>query len=735
MTNKFDIDGMACAACSAAVEKAVSNLDGVNNVEVFLMTKSMRVEYDETKITPSEIENTVNNIGYKASLKEEKTETQKKNITDSFLQENTKYKSDLIFSIPISIIIMVIAMFIKPTGANAVVLSLIQMFLAAMVMVKTSHFFKTGFKGLFKLNPNMNSLIALGSMSSFLYGIYIIVKMIYGLENAEELSSLYHKLYFDGAAMILALVSLGKYFESKSKARTSTAVTKLLSLAPDNATLYSDDGSQRTIPVKDLMISDKVIVKAGEKIAIDGVVISGNGYVDKSSMTGESKEEFVEENSTVIGGTILTDGSIVFRVTASSKDTLLSKIVNLVEEANETKAPIQALADKVSKIFVPSVIFIAILTFIIHMLVNKDFFVAFEHAISVLVISCPCALGLATPVAIMVATGRGAKSGILYKNAEALQKTASVEYVIFDKTGTLTKAKPVVKNFDIKNIEEKLFWSYLKSIESNSSQVLSEAIVKKAETENADSLKVENFQNYSGRGLGAIIDGKEILIGNKRLMQDNNVDVSAYELQYKELLDKGETFVFVAVDNKNIGYLSLSDEIKSDAKETIEELHKMQIKTIMLTGDNEGSAKAVCDLLGIDEFKANMLPADKDSFIKEIEEKGHSVMVGDGINDAVALTRAYVGMAIGAGKDIAIEAADVVLVEDSLKGITKAINLSKRTIKNIKENLFWAFFYNAICIPIAAGLIPGIHLTPMIAAAAMSFSSIFVVGNALRLRK
>lgn len=736
MTNRFNVDKMACAACSAAVEKAVSSLDGVKKAEVFLMTKSMIVDYDETKVSTREIEDAVNKIGYSASVISNDAEIQKKNkLTDSFLSEQKQYKNDLIFSIPISIIIMVIAMMIKRTGADLIALGLIQMFLALSVMIKTSHFFESGFKGLFKLNPNMNSLVCVGSLSSFVYGVYIIFRMIYSLEAQTDITPLYHKLYFDSAAMILALVSLGKYFESKSKARTSGAVTKLLELAPEKATLIDEENNQREILVKDLILSDKLIVKQGEKIPADGIVVSGSGYVDKSAMTGESKEEFIQVGSTVIGSTVLTDGSVVIQVTALAKDSMLSKIVELVEQANETKAPIQEIADKVSRVFVPVVMIISVFTFLVQILITKDFFTAFEHAISVLVISCPCALGLATPVAIMVATGNGARKGILYKNAEALQKASKIQYAVFDKTGTLTNAKPTVNSFDIRDFDEIKFWSYLKTLENHSSQVLAKAIVKKADENNAEILDFSDFQNFGGRGIGGVIEENKVLIGNLRLMEENNVNIDFYKSDFEKEKNSGSTFVFFAVNSEIKGYLTLSDEIKSEAKPVIKKLKSLDIKTIMLTGDNEGSAKSVSDLLGIDEYRANMLPQDKDDFIKELEEKGQSVMIGDGINDAVALSRAYVGMAIGSGKDIAVESADIVLTDDNLTRVYEAVKLSKRTIKNIKQNLFWAFFYNAICIPIAAGAVPGIHLTPMIAAAAMSFSSLFVVGNALRIRK
>ena len=738
MTEKFNVTGMTCSACSAHVEKSVKKLNGVKSVNVNLLQNNMHVDFDETAVSVDDIINAVVSGGYGASVAGKEQEKKDNKIDNEI--SNMKFR--LIVSLVCLVPLMYISMghmwgwpFLNVFhGAeNGITFALTQMLLTLPIMYVNRKYYITGFKTLFHGAPNMDSLIAIGSGAAFVYGIIAIYCIGYGLGHGDKefAHSYMMNLYFESAAMILALITLGKFLESRAKGKTSQAIEKLIDLSPKTAVVIRD-GKEVTVGVDDVQIGEIVAVKAGQSVPLDGVIVEGNGAIDESAITGESIAVEKNVGDKVIGATINKSGYFKFKVEKVGEDTALSQIIHLVEEASASKAPIAKLADKVSGIFVPVVISIAVITIIVWLLLGKGVSFALSMGISVLVISCPCALGLATPTAIMVGTGKGAQYGILTKSAESLETAHQVDTVVLDKTGTITEGKPSVTDIAPVGISDKELLQIAASIEYLSEHPLAKAIVEKAD--GLEFSDVADFEQIVGQGVKGNVDGKKVLAGNYKMMRENNIEVSEDEI----FANDGKTSLYFAVDNKFVGIIAVADTIKETSRQAIEDMRNMGLDVIMLTGDNAVTANAIKNKLPLSSAVAEVLPSDKEEEVRKLQQSGHKVaMVGDGINDAPALTRADVGIAIGAGTDIAIESADIVLMKSNLQDVVTSIELSHSVIKNIKENLFWAFFYNALGIPIAAGVlygIAGLKLNPMIAALAMSFSSVFVVSNALRLR-
>ena len=738
MTEKFNVTGMTCSACSAHVEKSVKKLNGVKSVNVNLLQNNMHVDFDETDVSVDDIINAVVSGGYGASVAGKEQEKKDNKIDNEI--SNMKFR--LIVSLVCLVPLMYISMghmwgwpFLNVFhGAeNGITFALTQMLLMLPIMYVNRKYYITGFKTLFHGAPNMDSLIAIGSGAAFTYGIIAIYCIGYGLGHGDKefAHSYMMNLYFESAAMILALITLGKFLESRAKGKTSQAIEKLIDLSPKTAVVIRD-GKEVTVGVDDVQIGEIVAVKAGQSVPLDGVIVEGNGAIDESAITGESIAVEKNVGDKVIGATINKSGYFKFKVEKIGEDTALSQIIHLVEEASASKAPIAKLADKVSGIFVPVVISIAVITIIVWLLLGKGVSFALSMGISVLVISCPCALGLATPTAIMVGTGKGAQYGILTKSAESLETAHQVDTVVLDKTGTITEGKPSVTDIAPVGISDKELLQIAASIEYLSEHPLAKAIVEKAD--GLEFSDVADFEQIVGQGVKGNVDGKKVLAGNYKMMRENNIEVSEDEI----FANDGKTSLYFAVDNKFVGIIAVADTIKETSRQAIEDMRNMGLDVIMLTGDNAVTANAIKNKLPLSSAVAEVLPSDKEEVVRKLQQSGHKVaMVGDGINDAPALTRADVGIAIGAGTDIAIESADIVLMKSDLQDVVTSIELSHSVIKNIKENLFWAFFYNALGIPIAAGVlygIAGLKLNPMIAALAMSFSSVFVVSNALRLR-
>lgn len=738
MTEKFNVTGMTCSACSAHVEKSVKKLNGVKSVNVNLLQNNMHVDFDETAVSVDDIINAVASGGYGASVAGKKQEKKDNKIDNEI--------SNMKFRVIVSLVCLVPLMYISMGhmwgwpflsvfhGAeNGITFALTQMLLTLPIMYVNRKYYITGFKTLFHGAPNMDSLIAIGSGAAFTYGIIAIYCIGYGLGHGDKefAHSYMMNLYFESAAMILALITLGKFLESRAKGKTSQAIEKLIDLSPKTAVVIRD-GKEVTVSVDDVQIGEIVVVKAGQSVPLDGVIVEGNGAIDESAITGESIAVEKNVGDKVIGATINKSGYFKFKVEKVGEDTALSQIIHLVEEASASKAPIAKLADKVSGIFVPAVISIAVITIIVWLLLGKGVSFALSMGISVLVISCPCALGLATPTAIMVGTGKGAQYGILTKSAESLETAHQVDTVVLDKTGTITEGKPSVTDIAPVGISDKELLQIAASIEYLSEHPLAKAIVEKAD--GLEFSDVADFEQIVGQGVKGNVDGKKVLAGNYKMMRENNIEVSEDEI----FANDGKTSLYFAVDNKFVGIIAVADTIKETSRQAIEDMRNMGLDVIMLTGDNAVTANAIKNKLPLSSAVAEVLPSDKEEEVRKLQQSGHKVaMVGDGINDAPALTRADVGIAIGAGTDIAIESADIVLMKSDLQDVVTSIELSHSVIKNIKENLFWAFFYNALGIPIAAGVlygIAGLKLNPMIAALAMSFSSVFVVSNALRLR-
>ena len=738
MTEKFNVTGMTCSACSAHVEKSVKKLDGVKSVNVNLLQNNMHVDFDETAVSVDDIINAVVSGGYGASVAGKKQEKTDNKIDNEI--SNMKFR--LIVSLVCLVPLMYISMghmwgwpflSVFHGAENGITFALTQMLLTLPIMYVNRKYYITGFKTLFHGAPNMDSLIAIGSGAAFVYGIIAIYCIGYGLGHGDRefAHSYMMNLYFESAAMILALITLGKFLESRAKGKTSQAIEKLIDLSPKTAVVIRD-GKEVTVGVDDVQIGEIVVVKAGQSVPLDGVIVEGNGAIDESAITGESIAVEKNVGDKVIGATINKSGYFKFKVEKVGEDTALAQIIHLVEEASASKAPIAKLADKVSGIFVPVVISIAVITIIVWLLLSKGVSFALSMGISVLVISCPCALGLATPTAIMVGTGKGAQYGILTKSAESLETAHQVDTVVLDKTGTITEGKPSVTDIAPVGISDKELLQIAASIEYLSEHPLAKAIVEKAD--GLEFSDVADFEQIVGQGVKGNVDGKKVLAGNYKMMRENNIEVSEDEI----FATDGKTSLYFAVDNKFVGIIAVADTIKETSRQAIEDMRNMGLDVIMLTGDNAVTANAIKNKLPLSSAVAEVLPSDKEEVVRKLQQSGHKVaMVGDGINDAPALTRADVGIAIGAGTDIAIESADIVLMKSDLQDVVTSIELSHSVIKNIKENLFWAFFYNALGIPIAAGVlygIAGLKLNPMIAALAMSFSSVFVVSNALRLR-
>ena len=758
----YDITGMSCAACSARIEKGISGMEGMQQCSVNLLKNSMTVSYDEAELDSGKIIHQVEDIGYGASLHQtqgSKTTGRGKNgATDAAAAAAKQMKQRLIVSLVFTIPLFYISMghmagWPLPSwllGArNHMIFAFTQFLLVLPVLIAGGHYFKNGLKNLWHRSPNMDSLIALGSGAAFVYGIYAIYKIAWGfsIEDMDMVETFGMNLYFESSAMILTLITLGKFMEARAKSKTSEAITKLMDLAPKTAKVLRN-GQEEEISVDDVQNGDILVVRDGDTVPVDGKITEGFASVDESAITGESLPVDKQAGDPVTGGTINRTGYFQMEATAVGEHTTLSKIIQLVDDATSSKAPIAKLADRVSSVFVPVVITIALLAAILWLLAGQSFEFALSVAISVLVISCPCALGLATPTAIMVGTGRGAAKGILIKSAEALEITHSIDTVVLDKTGTVTQGKPVVTDVialeaDGKTAGEntQAYTELLQlafSLEKMSSHPLAEAIVKKAEACSAAFQEVSDYEMIPGQGIAGTIDKARCLAGNRKLMETNRIDISVAAGLQEKLADEGKTPLYFAQGGKFLGVIAAADVVKPTSREAIARLQEMGMDVIMLTGDNARTAEAIKKQVGIKTVIADVLPQDKEEKVRQLQEQGHKVaMVGDGINDAPALARADVGIAIGAGTDVAIESADIVLMKSDLMDAASAVSLSRAVMRNIKQNLFWAFFYNAIGIPVAAGVLyPAFHilLNPMIGAAAMSFSSVSVVSNALRLR-
>lgn len=775
--NKFNIQGMTCSSCQAHVQKAVENLNGIKNVNVNLLSNSMVVEYDEKTLNDKKIIEAVKNEGYGATLA---INSQKDKIQND--NENTlnSMKKRLIISICFWIPLMYVAMYhmfydlfgipvpklindLFHGPENAITFGFTQILLLIPIIYVNRNYFIIGFKRLFKLSPNMDSLIAIGSFSAIIYGIYAIYMIGFGLghNNLELVSRFSNDLYFESAGTILTLITVGKYLETKSKGKTSEAINKLINLAPKTAIVLKNE-KEIEVEVKDIKKEDIIIIKPGYSIPVDGIIIEGESSIDESTITGESipTQKFI--NDKVISGTINKNGYFKMKATEVGDDTTLAQIIKLVEEAANSKAPISRLADKVSGVFVPIVITIALLATIFWLINGQSFEFALSIGIAVLVISCPCALGLATPVAIMVGTGKGAELGILIKSAESLELLHKVDTVVLDKTGTITQGKPkvidIITNQDLinevmsqknkvkvvlnKNNDLTSKNNLLKiagSLEKNSEHPLAEAIIEKTRENNLNLYEVKDFEAISGRGVRGKIDNIEYFGGNLAFMQENNVKLEDVLLKAEELSKQGKTLLYFAKENRLLGIIAVADTIKPTSKIAISELKKKNLEVIMITGDNKNVAESIGKNLEIDKVISEVMPQDKEREVTKLQASGKRVaFVGDGINDSPALVRSDVGIAISSGTDIAVESADIVLINDDLLSVVSAISLSKKVINNIKMSLFWAFFYNIIGIPVAAGLFYlsfNLKLNPMIGAAAMSLSSVCVVLNALRLKK
>lgn len=751
MKEKYDVTGMTCSACSSRVEKCVENLDGVKEVSVNLLTNSMQVEYDEQNLSSQKIIEEVKKAGYGASLSgvenqaSAKTDQPKENpIEIQMHQMKMRTIWSFVFLIPLMYVSMGHMIGLPLPGflagtENAVGFALTQFLLCIPVIVINRAYYTKGFSTLLHRAPNMDTLIALGSAASLIYGIFAIYRMGYGLgvQNMALVHQYLHDLYFESAVMILALINVGKYLEARSKGKTSEAITKLMDLAPKTA-VVERQGKTIEIPIEQVVKGDLVVVKPGESVPVDGMILEGVTSIDESAITGESIPVEKQPGDTVIAATINKAGYIKAQATKVGDDTTFSQIIRLVEDASASKAPIAKIADRIAGVFVPIVMSIAVVTAIAWIIAGASFEFALSCAISVLVISCPCALGLATPVAIMVGTGKGAENGILIKSGEALEITHSIHSIVLDKTGTITQGKPAVTDISAEEIGERELIRIAASLEVKSEHPLAEAIMDKARERGIEPIPTQDFQAVPGKGIRARIDGVMCYAGNQKLMEEEGIEYSAALPAVNRMAEEGKTPLLFAKEKKFIGMIGAADVVKPTSKRAIDELKHLGIEVIMLTGDNERTAHAIQKQLDIDTVIAEVLPQDKEREVSKLQQAGKTVaMVGDGVNDAPALARADVGIAIGAGTDVAIESADVVLMKNDLLDVVTAIKLSKAVIKNIKENLFWAFFYNACGIPLAAGVfyqVLGWKLSPMFGAAAMSLSSFFVVSNALRLR-
>lgn len=758
MKEIFLVTGMTCSACQANVTRAVQKVEGVHNVQVNLLTGKMSVEFDSSKATTQKIVDAVQKIGYDASFETSNGQNDADNvysikwkkIIDNQVKNAKDMKKRLFFSLIVLVPLLYLAMgpmmslplpsFL--TGQkNATMMAMIQLILATVVLIVNKTFFVSGFKALFHKAPNMDTLVAIGSLSAYLYGLVITLLMTYysGHSNFEMIHSLMHSLYFESSATILTLVTLGKFLETKSKLKTSNSLEKLIKLSPKTACVLKN-GKEVQILSKDIQVGDIVVVKTGDILTVDGQVVWGEGIVNQSSITGESMPVSKKQGDNVVSASVCENGLLHIRADKVGSDTTISAIIRLVDEASSSKAPISKIADKVSGIFVPIVMALALLTFVVWIAVSRNFGLSLSNAISVLVISCPCALGLATPMAIMVGTGRAFSFGILVKSAEKLELLQKANVVILDKTGTISNGKPTLTNIDVvsQNIDILTLKQILLSLESGSNHLLAVAVKQSLEKESIKQLSVTQFVEIPGKGVCGKIAGKTYFVGNKNFAREKitaKIDDNVIALDNYSLQNKTAFFVFDA--DEILGIVAFADEVKPTSKNAIQNLQKLGLKVVMLTGDSKTNASQVAKQVGIDDFVAEVLPQDKYREVKKFQSQNQVViMVGDGINDSPALSQADVGIAIGSGADIAIDSADIILTGGSLDGVANAFVLSKSVMNNIKMNLFWAFFYNAISIPVAMGvLIPicNVAMSPMIASLAMSFSSVFVCLNALRL--
>lgn len=770
MKERFDVTGMTCSACSSHVEKSVGKLTGVENVSVNLLTNSMQVEFDENKLDTAGIIKAVEDAGYGAAVKDGHAKSGTKTSGQSDSQENSGLSAveqnvknmkkrlivSLIFWIPLMYVSMghmiyqwlnipmpPFTMNFLHGNENAITYAFTQFLLLLPILIANQKYFKNGFKTLWHRSPNMDSLIAIGAGAAILYGIFAIYRIGYAMGHGDMavVHQYAHDLYFESAGTILTLITIGKYLETKSKGKTSEAITKLLNLAPKTVTAVRD-GVEQVVDAADVEKGEIFLVKPGESVAVDGIVLEGKSSFDESAITGESIPVPKQEGDTVVSASINKSGLIRAKATKVGEDTTIAQIIRLVEEASSSKAPIAKMADKIAGVFVPAVITIALITGVIWLISGATFEFAMSTAIAVLVISCPCALGLATPVAIMVGTGKGAENGILIKSGDALETAHQIDTVVLDKTGTITQGKPVVTDIICaagKNADKTQLLQIAGSLEKGSEHPLAEAIVNYCVTNNISLEKVTDFNALFGKGIEGTVSGTHYYAGNEKMMEEKGISLSTEQKnQIQALAKQGRTPLLFADEKQFLGIVAVADVVKPTSKEAVQKFRNYGIHVIMLTGDNEVTAQAIKEQVGIDEVIAGVLPTQKEEKISALKQAGHKVaMIGDGVNDAPALASADVGIAIGAGTDVAIESADIVLMKNDLLDAVGAVKLSKAVIRNIKENLFWAFFYNSIGIPLAAGVLYPlfqIKLNPMFGAAAMSLSSVCVVSNALRLR-
>lgn len=735
----FIIEGMTCASCSAAVERVTRKIDGVVESNVNLATEKLNIHYEPSKVNISDIKNAVEKAGYKANIEETVIDRDKDRKDQEIKKLWQRFLLAAVFTVPLLYISMghmiglPLPKLLDPS-IYPMNFAIAQLLLTIPVIISGKKFYTIGFRTLSKGSPNMDSLIAIGTSAAFLYSLYATIRVIQG--NADFAMS----LYYESAAVIITLITLGKYMEAVSKGKTSQAIKKLMGLAPKTAIIIRNE-KEVEISIDEVEEGDIIVVKPGEKMPVDGVVVEGRTSVDESMLTGESIPIEKHAGDNIIGASINKNGTIQYRATKVGKDTALAQIIKLVEDAQGSKAPIAKMADVISGYFVPIVITLAILSGLAwYFIGGESLQFALTIFIAVLVIACPCALGLATPTAIMVGTGKGADYGVLIKGGEALETAHRIETIVFDKTGTITEGKPVVTDIvTTDNMSEEELLKIAASAEKGSEHPLGEAIVKDAEEKKVGFLKVDSFDAIPGHGIRVKIEEKAILLGNRKLMVDQNISLESLEAISDKLAEEGKTPMYIAVDKKITGIIAVADVVKENSKKAIEKLHEMGIKIAMITGDNKRTAQAIAKQVGIDRTLAEVLPEDKANEVKKLQKEGNVVaMVGDGINDAPALAQAQVGIAIGSGTDVAMESADIVLMKSDLMDVAAAIQLSKSTIRNIKQNLFWAFGYNSIGIPVAMGILHifgGPLLNPMIAGAAMSLSSVSVLMNALRLRK
>lgn len=770
MKERFDVTGMTCSACSSHVEKSVSKLTGVENVSVNLLTNSMQVEFDENKLDTAGIIKAVEDAGYGAAVKDGHAKSGTKTSGQSDSQENSGLSAveqnvknmkkrlivSLIFWIPLMYVSMghmiyqwlnipmpPFTMNFLHGNENAITYAFTQFLLLLPILIANQKYFKNGFKTLWHRSPNMDSLIAIGAGAAILYGFFAIYRIGYAMGHGDIMvvHQYAHDLYFESAGTILTLITIGKYLETKSKGKTSEAITKLLNLAPKTVTVVRD-GVEQVVDAADVGKGEIFLVKPGESVAVDGIVLEGKSSFDESAITGESIPVPKQEGDAIVSASMNKSGLIRAKATKVGEDTTIAQIIRLVEEASSSKAPIAKMADKIAGVFVPTVITIALITGVIWLISGATFEFAMSTAIAVLVISCPCALGLATPVAIMVGTGKGAENGILIKSGDALETAHQIDTVVLDKTGTITQGKPVVTDIICaagKSADKTQLLQIAGSLEKGSEHPLAEAIVNYCVTNNISLEKVTDFNALFGKGIEGTVSGTHYYAGNEKMMEEKGISLSAEQKnQIRELAKQGRTPLLFADENQFLGIVAVADVVKPTSKEAVQKFRDYGIHVIMLTGDNEVTAQAIKEQVGIDEVIAGVLPTQKEEKISALKQAGHKVaMIGDGVNDAPALASADVGIAIGAGTDVAIESADIVLMKNDLLDAVGAVKLSRAVIRNIKENLFWAFFYNSIGIPLAAGVLYPlfqIKLNPMFGAAAMSLSSVCVVSNALRLR-